>query len=113
MSFAVQAKFDPMRKLAYTGITDDYAAIGTKFTHEVRCIWINNDTDRELTFSFDGIEDHISLPALGYFFWDITSNRNRDHGYFLPVGGKVYVRTETINPTTGRVTVSVMYGLEN
>lgn len=113
MSLAVQAKFDPMRKLAYTGITSAYAAVGAKLAHEARCLWINNNTDRELTFSFDGIDDHISLPSLGYFFWDITANRNRDHGYFLPVGKKLYVRTETINPTTGRVTLSVMYGLEN
>jgi hypothetical protein len=113
MSLATRAKFDPLRKLEYSSITGTYHSVGSTLKHPALCIWINNTTDRMLTFSIDGINDHLELPSLGYFFWDISANKSQSPSLSLSVGDGLYVRTETTNPTQGRVTFAVMYGFEN
>lgn len=112
MSLAIKAKWDPMRVLAYTSITNTYYPVGTALTHPGRAIWIFNNTDRALYFSFDGINDHISLPSFGYWFFDISSNKTVQQGWFLAEGERLLAKTPTTNPTQGNVVFSVMYGAD-
>ena len=112
MSQAIRAKFDPIRTLAYTLISNTYYPVGTELTHPARAIYIFNNTDRAIYFSFDGLNDHISLPSFGYWFFDIASNKTRDQGWFLAEGERLYAKTPTTNPTQGSVNFTVIYGAD-
>lgn len=110
---AVRARHEAMRSLAYTGITNTYAGVGTGITHPARCVYIFNNTDRALTFSLGGIDDWLTLPSYGYFFWDVASNQSLNRGWYVAEGERLYVKTPTTNPTQGAVYFSVMYGQEH
>ena len=112
MSQAIRVRFDPLRTLAYTLISGTYYGVGTALTHPARAIYIFNNTDRALDFSFDGVQDHIMLPSYGYWFFDIASNKTRDQGWFLAEGERLYVKTPTTNPTQGSVNFTAIYGSE-
>jgi hypothetical protein len=112
MSQAIRAKFDPIRTLAYTLISGTFYPVGTQLDNPARAVYIYNNTDRALFFSFDGYNDHISLPAFGYWFFDIASNKTRDQGWFIAEGERLFTRTPTTNPTTGSVYFTVIYGAD-
>ena len=112
MSQAIRVRSDPIRTLAFSLISGTYYGVGTELSRPARNLYILNDTDRLLTFSFDGVNDHIVLPSLGYWFYDITSNKSRDQGFYLAEGERLYVKTPTTSPTTGAVYFTVMYGAE-
>ena len=112
MSQAIRVKFEPLRTLLFSGISGTYYGVGAELAHPARNTYILNNTDRVLVFSFDGVTDHLVLPSLGYWFYDITSNKSRDQGFYLAEGERLYVKTPTTAPTTGAVYLSVMYGSE-
>ena len=112
MSLAIRAKFDPVRTLAFSLITNTFHGVGTALAHPGRAIYIFNNTDRALDFSFDGVNTNITLPAYGYWFFDIASNKTRDQGWFLAEGERLYAKTPTTNPTQGSVNFTVVYGAE-
>lgn len=109
-STAVRLLFEPVRSLAFGGISGTYAAIGTAFAFPSRQTFIQNLTDATLMFSIDGINDHFPLPSSGFFLNDITSNRTEMGGSFcLAQGTIIYVKTIG-TPGTGSVYVSTAYG---
>lgn len=112
MSQAIRVGFEPLRTLAFSGISGTYYGVGAKLSNPARNIYILNNTDRLLTFSFNGTTDHLVLPSLGYWFYDITSNKSREQGFYLAEGERLYVKTPTTAPTTGAVYLTVMYGSE-
>lgn len=112
MSLAIRAHYEPIRELLFSSITSTYHTVGSSLSHSARNITLYNGTDKLMMFSWDGISGWVVLPPLGYFIWDITSNKTIPQGFFVPEGSTLYVKTETINPTTGKVYFSVMYGAE-
>jgi hypothetical protein len=111
---AVRARFDPVRSLGFASINGTLAGVGTELAHPARCVYILNNTDKILSFSFDGINDHIILPALGYWFWDIASNQSLNRGWYLAEGERLYVKALAAgNPTLGSVYFTAMYGQEH
>lgn len=112
MSKAIRSQCDPIRSLDYSLITGTYAAVGTALTHPARNVWLYNDTDKKIFFSFDGIHDNVMLPPLGYWFWDITANKTIDQGWFLSEGTKVYARALAANPTQNKVYFTAIIGVD-
>jgi hypothetical protein len=112
MSLAIRAEFDPLRTLSYTYITSTFYPVGSALAHPARAIYILNDTDKLLSFSFDGINEQVRLPALGYWWFDISSNKTVPQGWFLSEGKRLYVKTPTTNPTQGEVNFTVVYGVD-
>lgn len=110
---AVRVRFEPVRSLSYTLISNTYYPVGTELANPARCVYLFNNTDRALTFSFDGIYDHIVLPSFGYWFFDIASNQAHGQGFFMAEGDRLYTKTPTTNPTSGLVYFTVMYGQKN
>lgn len=102
-------KPEPARSLAFGSIGATYAGVGTALTRPVRIILIQNLTDESLWFSFDGIDDHLPLPADGYFLLDITANKTIPQGFFMAEGDRLYVK-ELGNPASGAVYFTTFYG---
>lgn len=69
---------------------------------------LQNFTDVTLTYSWDGINDHLQLPASGQFVDDVTTNNTSVGGSFtMPQGQIIYVKGA---PTVGQTNLSVFYG---
>jgi len=108
-SQAIRLVPESVRSLAFGSIGAGYTGIGTSITNPVRILHIQNLTDAELMFSYDGVNDHFPLPTNGFLLLDITANKSREQGYYLAEGTRIYVK-EVGTPTTGNVYVCVYYG---
>jgi len=103
------AKFrsEELRSLAFGSIIAGYTRIGTAFEFPITKIYVYNDTDEILTFSFQGTtEDHFVLPSKGFLLLDITVDT--DTAGYLPVGSGVYVKRLGV-PTSGSVYLTSFY----
>jgi len=110
MSIAIRAEFEEVRRLAFGGIGNVFAGIGTPFGHPVRMLLLQNMTDVTLTFSDNGILDKIDLLAGSHIILDMTSNKTIDQGFTIEKGTRLYVRWLDGAPSLGRVSLSVVYG---
>ena len=109
MSLAIRLYPEPLRSLAFGGISGTYAGIGTSFTSPSRIFWVQNLTDVTLTFSLDGLVDHFQLPTNGFVLLDVTTNQVQSSGCFISQGTRVYVKGA---PTLGQANVSTWFGFE-
>lgn len=111
-SLAIRYQMEPIRTLAFGSIGAGYAGIGTIINNPVRQFIIQNFTDVNLMFSFNGVDDHFVLAAGANFINDVTSNKTHTQGYTVAQGIRLYVKQITAAPTTGEVYFSVMYGAD-
>lgn len=111
MSLAIRLRAETLRSLGFASIGATYMGIGSPFLHPIRIFELQNLTDALLLFSFDGINDHIALPAQGFILLDVTANKTITSGFFLAEGDRVYVK-ESETPTTGSVYVTAFFGQE-
>lgn len=101
--------FEPLREALWGAIGVNYSAVGTPMAHPIRIFYIYNLTDAILSFSLDGIDEHLRLPAPGYFTSDVTANKTEGSGLFLAKGDSLYVKQYGA-PSAGFVTLCVIYG---
>ena len=107
-NLAIQLWPEPLRTLAFGSISGTYMGIGTATINPTRVYWIQNDTDVMLTFSWDGVTDHFTLPSGGFFLMDGTANSTIQGGAaYIQSGTRTYVKG---SPTTGSVNLTVIYG---
>ena len=110
MNQSVRVQFDTLRSLAFGSIAAGYTVVGSVFAHPVRLLVIQNYTDGDLTFSFDGINDHLQLGQGSQIVLDFASDASSVAGMWsLSVGDGVYVKQSEV-PTTGSVYVTGAYG---
>lgn len=106
---AVRLKPETVRSLAAASVVDAYTAVGTAFIEPSRILILQNLTDGDVMFSFDGVNDHVAVAGPGSFVLDITSNKGVAGSLFIAEGTVIYVkRIDT--PTSGSVYVSTFYG---
>jgi hypothetical protein len=111
MSLAIRLAVEPVRTLAFGAIGAAYVGVGTSMTRPIRIFSIQNLTDESLMFSFDGVDDHIPLPANGFVLLDVAANRGVAQEWSLAKGTRIYVKRIGI-PTSGSVYVSTFYGAD-
>lgn len=110
-SHAIRLLPETIRTLGFASIGAAYMGVGTEIDHPARMIVIQNFTDVQLMFSFDGVNDHLTLPTLGQIVLDIAANKTREQGFYIAEGDRLYVK-EVGNPSSGSVYLSVFYGKE-
>lgn len=111
MSFnnAIRLYPETLRSLAFGSISGTYAGIGSAFLQPSRILYVLNNTDVLLTFSFDGVNDHFVLPSSGFLLLDVTANKTNTGGAFsIAEGQRIYVKGA---PTSGSAYVSTFYGI--
>ena len=101
-----------VRTLAHGSMGTSYAAIGTPLNYPARAMLIQNLTNGNLMFSFDGTDDHFPIAADSFLLLDISSNRIDDSGLFLSANETLYVK-HIENPTTGSVYFTTFYGADH
>ena len=107
-----RAQLEPLRTLAFGGISGTYAAVGTAFVNPSRLICFTNNTDGDLIFSRDPllIAGEIFIAAGGFKLFDISTNRrpsNQDDLVF-EIGTQWYVKQVTA-PTEGDVYIETIF----
>jgi hypothetical protein len=112
MSLSIRMLAEPLRSIAFGAISPVYMGIGNGLANPARILYIQNLTDRLMFFSFDGVDDHFTLPTLGYILLDVTTNQTTPQAFYISQGQRIYVRSLAGPgiPTAGEVYVSVFYG---
>lgn len=111
-TLAIRMLAEPIRTLGFGSISGAYMGIGSSLDFPSRLLFIENLTDAQLMFSFDGVNDHFTLPAFSNFVFDITTNQQHESGIYFSVGTRLYVKEVGI-PSEGNVYVSTFYGSNN
>lgn len=104
-----QAAFDPVRELAFGGISGSYAAVGSALTKRARGFCLTNNTEGDMMFSLDGSNDHLFVHANSFKLWDVQSNCNPqfDDRFVIPIGTIFYVK-QLEAPVSGSVYVELL-----
>ena len=107
-----RAFFEPLRSLAFGGISGSYAAVGSPTENTVKVFCITNNTQGDMIFSVDNTvaKGQMFVAAGSYKLYDVQANMNAqfDDKYVFPVGTQFYVKQDTA-PVDGAVYVEVMY----
>lgn len=102
-----QFRSEELRDIAFGSIGASYAIIGSLFEHPLTKIYVYNDTDARLAFSFQGTtEDHFVLPSKGFILLDMNSATIDN--VFLRNTSALYVKRDE-TPTSGSVYLTGFY----
>ena len=108
MSMAVT--FDSLRTLGHASISGSYAAVGAATTSSTRIVCITNNTDGDMLFSTDGVNDMLFVAKSTYKVFDFTTNKRLDDNTFaIRQNTQWYVKQST-SPSTGSVYIESIYG---
>jgi hypothetical protein len=103
MSQSTVMKYNTMQSIAHGSIGATFSPLGTQITHSIRLYKIVNNTDGDMIFSTDGINDQDIVPAATASIYDVTSNRGNNAPFIvLPALTQLYVRYSTA-PTKNSV----------
>ena len=107
-NLAVRLYPEVLRTLAFGAISGAYAGIGAALVNPARIVYLVNDTDAILTFSFDGINDHFVILSGGFLLIDVTSNMTLSGGALsVAQGQRIYVKGTV---TSGSVYLTTFHG---
>jgi len=101
---ALRLAIEPLRTLAFGGISGAYAGIGTAITNPSRKLLIQNYTDVLITFSDNGVTDKFVLNPGTQFILDEALNHQGD---YTASGTRFYAKGA---PSLGAVYLSTWYG---
>lgn len=108
-NLSVRALPETLRSLAFGSISGTYAGLGSAFANPIRILFIENLTDVTLTYSWDGVNDHLVLPRNGYIAIDVTANLASTGGAFhFAQGTRIYVKGTAAS--LGATYLTVFYG---
>jgi hypothetical protein len=105
-----RAFFEPIKSLAFGGISAAYASVGTATTHPVRVFKISNDTQGNMMFTTNTAQDEMFLPAGSFTLYDVQANINprTDDSFVLETGTQFSVKQITA-PVSGSVYIECIF----
>jgi hypothetical protein len=110
-NLAISLVPETLRSLAFGSISGTYAAIGTALANPSRILIIQNFTNDQLIYSFDGTNNHLTLPSGGQIVLDFTANKTVTGGAaYVAAGTTIYVK-QVAGPSSGSTYVSTFYGI--
>lgn len=109
MVFGRRVHFDPVRLVAFGGIGAGYAALGAATTDYARILSIFNSTNQDVYISLDGVTDHLRIAAGTGQVFDLTANKVRDDGFFIPLGTVFYQKRAGAAPGSGNLWIQIAY----
>lgn len=105
----IRVAFETEKTLSFGSVGVGFTLIGSNFQHNIRLLVIQNLTDAILTFSFDGVNNTITLPSMGQVIFDWASDKsNIAADLMMAIGRGVWVKQSGV-PTSGAVYVSAFY----
>ena len=112
---ALKLKAEALRSLSYSALSTTFAALGSAFAHPARIIHLQNLTDVNIIYSFDGSTNHGVVAAGNFLLLDVTANKTLDQGEFIAQGTTIYIAliSGAAAPTLGNVYLSMFYGAQS
>jgi hypothetical protein len=108
MSNAQVATIDVLKTLDHASISGSYAAVGTPTIFPVRLICFTNNTNGDMFFSYDGVNNMLFIAASSFKLFDLTTNRlNQQQLWCFATGTQFYVKQSTA-ATTGAVYIECL-----
>jgi len=103
-------RFDTYRTLGFAAITNAFQTLGSAFGHTARIMCLTNNTDGDMIFSIDGVNNQLFIPRSTFKLFDLVTNKEcLDQTYVLPKNTQFYVKYLSV-PTSGAVYLEVVYG---
>ena len=99
------------KAIAGTALTGSYQNVGDALDNPARIIFIFNGCDEPVTVSWDGgVTGGFNMPATSAVSVDCSINKEgNQHPPQLPLGAQFQAKHNGSVPTSGSVTVSVIY----
>lgn len=106
---SVRAAIDTIRSLASTGISGTYAKVGSVILFPYRLICFTNNTDGDMFFSDDGVNNKLFVASNSFKLFDIASNESYNaNSWTLPAQVQWYVKQSTA-PSKNAVYIEIVY----
>ncbi|KKL20647.1 hypothetical protein LCGC14_2453390, partial [marine sediment metagenome] len=82
-----------LKSIDATSFDGSFLPIESPTTQLVRIIRFINNTDQDVTISWDGVDvaGHDFFPSLTSLTLDVTANKTDTQGYFVAVGTQFFV----------------------
>jgi len=96
---------EPLYSLDNTALSSSYTLLAQLQNPSV-IFQIQNLTNETITFSFDGQNDHLKLPANGFFLLDVSANKSLARSLNFQQGQTIYAKGTA---SAGEVTVTSFY----
>lgn len=110
MSNQQVVSLDTLRTLAFGSTSGTYAAVGGVFAHPVRLIMFTNNTDGDMLFSDDSINDKVFVAGGAFVLFDLNTNKYNLPQWVMPKGTQWYVKQTGAAPTSGSVYITCLWG---
>jgi hypothetical protein len=111
MAWSQAVEFDTLRSLGFASISGTYVAVGTEFLFPVRLICITNNTDGDMFFSTDKVNDMLFIPRNSFKLFDLTTNRGGVDGIFCLRKGIIFYVRQSSAPSSGGVYLEAVHGM--
>lgn len=101
----------PLQSAAFGAIGVAYAKVGNPYPEPIRIVDITNLTNANVLISFDGVTDHIIMPAVSGKVSDICAARTGGdlNATAIAQETQVWAKYETAAPTSGNLYVGGNY----
>jgi len=81
-----------MRSRDSATFTGSYQTLGSPLANSARIIKFVNDSDQDVTISYDGTNDHDIVLAGGFTLYDFTTNRSGPSPLAVSTNTQFYVK---------------------
>lgn len=105
-----RAQIEPIRSLAFGSISGLYVAVGDPLAYPCRLICWTNNTEGDVYFSRDRVNDEIFVAAGSFKLFDIQTNARpcNESAFVFEKGTQWYVKQITA-PLSGSVYIESVY----
>lgn len=107
---AQAVRFDAYRTAAFGAVTASYVALGTPIAHNVRILKFVNNTNADISVSFDGTTNNDFVPANSFCLYDFQTNAQSQFQFMTSLNTQVSIKYTTAAPTSGSFYLVAVYG---
>lgn len=97
-----------LRSLAFGGISGTYVQVGTGLLNPCKLICFTNNTDGDMFFSDDGVNNKLFVAASSFKLFDCDTNRLGSQIYWVFATGTQFWVKQSTAPTKGAVYIEVL-----
>lgn len=102
----IKARNEALRTYDSSGGDASFQAVGTALSFPARLIKFKNDSDVDVTISYNGIDDHDIILAGDREVEDLSSNKSNPEGMMRPKGTLISAKSAA---GTGNFYITVIY----
>jgi hypothetical protein len=98
---------EPLRLIDSSTLAGVYAPVGSPFLHPIRIMKITNNSDVDVTVSWDGSTDHEIVVAGSFLLLDVSTNKEAALAFEISQNTQISVKGAS---GTGNIYLSAYYG---